>query len=185
MRKGCVRGQGGGGVSLAHLLHLAATSSAPPRPRGSKSAHSAKPASRSRSSTAPPPSRRIDSCGSGRCGACVQRAKGAAVRTQGRGRGGGRLSSPSSPARSQALRGPSRCGGATRRGCRRHCRRCAAIGKPRARRCRGATAAAARRWPIQAAASQRSIGRWVGSVLVVFFSVATSFPYTGEVSNLI
>ena len=156
MRKGCVRGQGGGGVSLAHLLHLAATSSAPPRPRGSKSAHSAKPASRSRSSTAPPPSRRIDSCGSGRCGACVQRAKGAAVRTQGRGRGGGRLSSPSSPARSQALRGPSRCGGATRRGCRRHCRRCAALGKPRARRCRGATAAAARRWPIQAAASIRS-----------------------------
>ena len=45
---------------------------------------------RSRSSTAPSPSRRIDPCGSGRCGACVQRAEGAAVRTQGRGRGGGR-----------------------------------------------------------------------------------------------
>ena len=128
--------------------------SAPPKVKVTSSGQTCK-----RAQEAPPPSRRIDSCGSGRCEACVQRAKGAAVRTQGRGRGGGRLSSPSSPARSQALRGPSRCGGATRRGCRRHCRRCAALGKPRARRCRGATAAAARRWPIQAAASIRSPGR--------------------------
>ena len=45
MRNGCVRGQGGGGGFLAHLLRLAAAGSAPPRPQKSKSPHPAKPAS--------------------------------------------------------------------------------------------------------------------------------------------
>ena len=46
VRNGWLRGQGGGGGFLAHLLRLAAAGSAPPRPQKAKSPHLAKPAKR-------------------------------------------------------------------------------------------------------------------------------------------